>query len=394
MDYLARYYTEEIVSNLLVKEITYSNPKIIVDLGIGGGSLTIAAHRKWKSATFIGTDIDHKQISETQERLPFVRIIKADGLNKNINLKLNLKVGSIDIAICNPPYLKIPVKSSLYMDLFKSVGLTNCNKLKYLTSDLIFLAQNLLLLKEGGMLGIILPDGLITSEEFRWFRFDLINSHTILSVIQLPDNIFKKADARTHIVILKKSKNVFENDVNLCLVDRNGVYVESLYIPCKYLIDRCDFFYNKLHISKIFSTRDTKTLVEIGADIKRGQLTKLELQALGIKYVHTTNLVHLSKVSLSCVMLKEYHIYVHTDKNDILLARVGRGCIGKVSFVKEGNQLLSDCVYRIRVPRIFLKKVWNSLCSTEGQLWIKAHSHGVCARLISKRDLLNFPIKL
>ena len=86
--------------------------------------------------------------------------------------------------------------------------------------------------------------------------------------------------------------------------------------------------------------------------------------------------------------------YLSTQSNDILLARVGRGCIGKVSLVNSGSQLVSDCVYRVRVPKEYYKIVWASLCSADGQLWLKSRSKGVCARTLSKEDLLCFPVTI
>jgi len=155
-----------------------------------------------------------------------------------------------------------------------------------------------------------------------------------------------------------------------------------------------DFLFHKLYENKLHYNVDVKTLSEIRAEIRRGQLTHSELKSLNGNYIHTTTLSHLSEICLiDDINCKQLH-YQHTNKNDILLARVGRGCIGKVSLVKKGNQLISDCVYRIRVPQRYLRQVWNSLCSEEGQLWLKSNSRGVCARLISKSDLQNFLVKI
>jgi type I restriction enzyme M protein len=394
MDTLARFYTKDIISDLLVQEIKFSNPQLIIDLGIGAGSLTCAAFQKWSNANFIGTDIDLKQIRNTEKKFPFVKIIEANGLQKNIEKRLNIKVGSVDVAVCNPPYLKISSKHTTFFNLLKKVSLDNCNKLKYLTSDLIFLAQNILLLKEGGELGIILPDGLLSSKEFQIFRQDLVNNHTIVSIIQLPDKIFEKTEARTHILILKKGKIEKKVKVNLFLANKYGKYDDYISVYDTLLVNRMDFLYHKLNQGKCESNFNKETLVEIGAKIKRGQLTQAELKVAHKNYIHTTTLSHRTELHLIDEITKDHYRNIHTAKNDILLARVGRGCIGKVSLVKTGEQLISDCVYRIRVPEKYVKKVWNSLCSSEGQLWLRSNSRGVCARTISKSDLLNFPFRL
>ena len=67
MDSLARYYTDNNFSDLLVDEINLLNPNLIIDLGIGDGALTTAAYKKWQRATFIASDIDLIQIRKTEK---------------------------------------------------------------------------------------------------------------------------------------------------------------------------------------------------------------------------------------------------------------------------------------------------------------------------------------
>ena len=393
MDNLAKFYTEDSISKLLVEEIYFSNPRLIVDLGIGKGSLTNAAYSKWGNAIFFATEIDSDQIIKTRNDFPFVNIIKADGLKVDLKEKLQSIVNNVDIAICNPPYLRIAKYNNTYNELFEKSGLENCINLKWFTSDLVFLAQNILLLKDGGILGIILPDGLVSNHEFKLFRQDLIKNHSILSIIQLPDKIFKKTEARTHILIIKKGKSNDTYNVNLYNADKNGYINESISVPSPLLNNRMDFNYNKLIIKRQKSPYIV-TLKTIGAEIKRGQLTHKELKQLKSNYIHTTSLSHKSKLSLISDIVEGQSSFIFSKENDILLARVGSGCIGKISFVVEGNQLISDCVYRIRVPKKFLNQTWLSLCSESGQIWLKSNAHGVCSRVLSKSDLQNFPIDL
>ena len=79
-------------------------------------------------------------------------------------------------------------------------------------------------------------------------------------------------------------------------------------------------------------------------------------------------------------------------EGDILLARVGKRCIGKVAIIESGRINISDCVYRIRPPEGMAEYLLDSFLSDKGQRWFEAHAHGVCAKVISKRDLLQFPV--
>ena len=390
MDSLARFYTDNNFSDLLVDEINLLNPNLIIDLGIGDGALTTAAYKKWQSATFIASDIDLIQIRKTEKRIPFVKIIEANGLDLNLGKKLNIVTESVDIAVCNPPYLRLSRGKHNFNNLFERTGLGSCKYLKYITSDLVFLAQNILFLREGGILGIILPDGLLSNSEFKLFRNDLINNHTLLSIIQLPDRIFKKAEARTHILILKKGNYQEANFVNLYLANHQGKLYENLNIPSILLSERMDFNFHKLPKQNPTST---KTLDNIGAIIKRGRLTHSELKTQNTHYIHTTTLKHKCELQLIDDISENQITQIYTEPGDILLARVGRGCIGKVAKVLKGKQLISDCVYKIQVPKEYIEKTWKAFCSKSGQNWLKYNSHGVCSSVISKSALKNFPIK-
>jgi type I restriction enzyme M protein len=121
-------------------------------------------------------------------------------------------------------------------------------------------------------------------------------------------------------------------------------------------------------------------------------LTHKELKSLYKNYVHTTNLEHKNAKLGFLSTEKIYTKCLLTKKGDILLSRVGK--IGKMSMVWKGKVPISDCIYCIRVPKKYRRLVWKSFTSKNGENWFNAYAHGVCAKLISKKDLLNFPIKI
>ena len=230
----------------------------------------------------------------------------------------------------------------------------------------------------------------MSNSEFKLFRNDLINNHTLLSIIQLPDRIFKKAEARTHILILKKGNYQEANFVNLYLANHQGKLYENLNIPSILLSERMDFNFHKLPKQ---NPTFIKTLDNIGAIIKRGRLTHSELKTQNIHHIHTTTLKHKCELHLIDDISENQITQIYTEPGDILLARVGRGCIGKVAKVLKGKQLISDCVYKIQVPKEYIEKTWKAFCSKSGQEWLKYNSHGVCSSVISKSALKNFPIE-
>lgn len=365
-------------------------PKKILDLGIGKGSLTKAAFTKWGKAKYFAIDVDLKRIKDIIIDLPFVNVKKVNGLKANFE-SLKQSIGLVDLAICNPPYLK--VKRGNYKELFNQAGLPACNSLKYLTSDLIFLAQNLRLLKVGGELGIILPDGLLTNHDFSLFRNDLLINHTLTKVIQLPDNVFQKTEARTHILIIKKGKPKGPKirKVMLSQVNFDGKELKPIKVYTKELVHRMDYmyqYYKSKHLAPKLCLKD------INAVIKRGKYDSKFLSASRLSYFHST---HFKKHGNQIVVENKAgikHIDYCAKAGDILLCRVGKRIAGSSAIVKKGRFIISDCVYKISVTPKYRNTVFKSLKSSSGKEWLKVHAHGVCSQVISKSDLLNFPVDL
>ncbi len=198
-----QYYTVPPLSDLLVASIPSESAGRVLDLGVGNGTLLDAAHRRWESAQLFAADIDQANIAEVSTRFPSARLFHVDGMSARLPQEMNLKVGSIDVAVCNPPYSRVERVDGV-INLLEQAGLTRSVGLRRVTSDILFLAQNLQMLREGGELGIILPDGVFTSHEFAALREDILENHKILGVIQLPDQIFLGTEARAHILLLRK----------------------------------------------------------------------------------------------------------------------------------------------------------------------------------------------
>ena len=388
---LAQHYTPNPYASLLVQEMypfTGSDKDINgVDLGAGRGALLHSAIQTWKEARFFGVDVSPSLLETIRQHFPSVQFSCLDLLSK-MSLKSKILTDlseSRDIAVCNPPFLNYH-KDELFRDLCRTVNLKDCYKMPVVTSDVIFLLHNLRLLKKGGTLGIILPDGLITGKNFRVLRQSLLSNHQIEAVIQLPDNSFPGIEVRTHILILRKDMTPAAN-VRVMQAGA-GIINGELEVEVSALEQRMDFSY--WHWKLTATNVKTLTLAEIGADIHRGTRPRTFFENSGIDYVHTTGLPTAAKrINLR---RSKYLGFRMAETQDILTARVGKRCIGRVMLVNKGNLPITDCIYRIRVPKRWVNEVWRSLISDKARDWFSAHSHGVCAQVISKSDLLNFPI--
>lgn len=387
MDSLGRFYTSDSISSLLISNLETNKPKRILDLGIGDASLTIAAYARWDKAKYFATEIEPKKANAIEKKLAFVKVLNCDTLAPNASTKLKVNFGSIDIAICNPPYVRVDNKEK-YDGLFKSVGCKKFSKLSRITSEIVFFAHNLKLLKHDGELGIIVSDSLITGKEFKIFRETIFEKFNVRRIIQLPDKIFNKTEARTHIIFIGKSKPEKKN-CELFYSNMLGQLSEKLIVENSQLIERMDY---QFHNANIHSTNNCKTLKQIGAIIRRGKFSYKQLRESNLNFFHS---IHFKEngIKLFCENPKEKNDNNYTAiVGDILMCRVGKRVVGKVAIIKSGSIINSDCIYRITVPKQYRNVVLKSFLSEEGKLWLKTYAHGVCAQVISKSDLENFPL--
>jgi tRNA1(Val) A37 N6-methylase TrmN6 len=388
MNELAQFNTGYVFSELLVNRISQSEPETIIDLGVGDGSLTRAAIGRWQNAALYAVDIDRKCTDRITKDFPSVRVNNLNGLALSLDKRLDINRGSIDVAICNPPYLRLKHESK-YLKILQQSDLAQCISLKKITSDILFLAQNLHFLRKGGELGIILPDSLITGHEFQILRESLLLHHNVKGVIELPDKVFLKTEARTHILLVEKGGSTSEC-VPVYRANEKGECFECIDIATSNLGQRMDFKFHSWQ--KSLSSRNKRTLEDINAVITRGSATYGQLKVTRQPFFHTTNFKMEGPTNPEKKVGSKYKNLVIARKGDVLIARVGRRCLYNVYLVKSKRFIVSDCIYRIRVATQFRDAVYKAFTSKKGKEWIKSNAHGVCAQVISKVDLFNFPI--
>lgn len=154
-------------------------------------------------------------------------IVTNDGLKNNRaieieNRNLNFQDGTFDLIMTNPP-LGSKIKAdevSYYQDyeLFeKNLGITelkdrivdNNNKEKWRVSqktEVLFIERCYRYLREGGLLAIVIPDGVLTHSSSQFVRDWLIEHFRILSIISLPHHTFAPVGigVKSSILFLRK----------------------------------------------------------------------------------------------------------------------------------------------------------------------------------------------
>lgn len=381
------FYTRDVFSKLLVKNISMRRPENILELGVGNGSLIRYAIDKWKNAKFTCTDINTDEFS-MKEIKANVKFLVESGLNTELKKKLKKGKKEFDIAICNPPYLKISMKDLiLYKKMIDSFDKDLYENIKLISSEFIFLMQNILLLKEKGILGIIVPDGILTRKEFEPIRRSIMTNYNLLSSIELPERIFSRTEAKTHILILKKEKPKSEF-VQVCLSNKEGIIIEEILVPRFNLIERMDFKYLNFNLKNSQHQYSNK-LKKHKIKVYRGNISHAELKASKLEYIHSTTFRHNDLiVGKKGVIQGKFKNKVFASENDLVMVRVGRGCAGKIARIKKGSLLVSDCIFVFKCDsNLGIDDLEKYFKSKAGRSQVENLIHGTCSKVISKSDI-------
>ncbi|GGP88472.1 N-6 DNA methylase [Shewanella ulleungensis] len=393
-DPLGRYYTRERVSEVLVSFLSIKNPKIVLDLGSGDGSLSKAAAKKWAKAQYITVDIECNTSLELMptsgHQLSHKHFFK-DALEPSLISDIGLYPENIDLAICNPPFIR-PQWQKKHHDFLVNAGLPKeIIGIKELSAEVIFVVQNLASLKPRGQLGLIIPDGFISGERNRKFREFILKSNAIEKVVKLPTNAFVGTNAQAHIMIITKGgTNGF---ISLEELESLGNTSKEIVIPKNDGIESLDYSY---HQGRKGRTKNCVTLSELGCSVSRGVSNSKQCRESHQRIFHTVDFhddmkfVNLELFSGGIGSEKSRHVIA--KEGDILMARVGRNLTKKICIVSKGEAPISDCIYRLVIPFKWRDLVYEFLVSEVGQAAIQSRIHGTGAKYLTMERLLSLPV--
>jgi type I restriction enzyme M protein len=395
-DPFGRYYTDSRVARVLVESMSLGNPKLVIELGAGNGVLVREASRYWASTEFITVDIDgDTEIASilNHQGAAFTHYIH-DALDVSLSDRIGVPHGTVDSALCNPPYIQPQWRTS-FSEILEDAGLSGViPKISATPADVLFMAQNMRFLRDGGKLGLILPDGIIAGERYARLRQALISSHRIERIIELPRGIFRKTDAKAHIIVLVKNGNS-SDFIRVQGLDLNGALANPLWISPDDAGDRLDFSYLRFK-SRLLHRESELTLGTATQVLARGIYSSSKRKGINFPVFHTTDFVEGSttvpeKFSLSLLAQSEAK-GILAQPGDILVARVGRNLHRKVAVVSNGIVAVTDCIFILRVAEKWRQRALVSLTSMDGRASLAAISHGIGATFITGDSLLKLSI--
>jgi type I restriction enzyme M protein len=240
-----QFFTPSNVVRMCVKILDPRSGERIIDPACGSGSFLVASltHVGMESAANIyGIDkeIDMVKISKTYLALiggEYRNIYCLDSLAPHrwdSQIRQIIADASFDVVLTNPPFgAKIPIKDrDILMRynlgyIWRSNGKTwvRIGTTKPQPPQVLFIERCLQLLRPGGRMAIVLPDGLLGNSRDRYIWHFVFTQARVTAVISLPPETFlPSTHTKTSVVVLEKVPDKPEEKypIFMAIVDRVG----------------------------------------------------------------------------------------------------------------------------------------------------------------------------
>ncbi|MFC1926056.1 N-6 DNA methylase [Chloroflexota bacterium] len=413
---LGQHFTPANICQLMVEYIPLENPQLIIDPAVGQGELLWYTKQKWGNSHVVGFDIDGKLIEYCKSRFGHEgvfecsNILSADIQDIRDTVNKHYTLCSADLVVSNPPFGITEVKT-LEKGLANKLSENDLtwpdrNGVRRVRTEIAFFFRNLELIHEDGFIAILLPDSIVSGVKTAPFRRFLINHTRLHSVIALPPASFDSTEARISLFVVQKDINndSEEDTTRLSISNTATETMQTIIINQRDLILRMDpkYYFAKAHlkdfVNKWKPLGDYLNRCNRGCEFY-GTDSSLLSHDGDLDYVHSTDFTAFimresrRQRGVSRTVGKDHpHALIH--EGDILIARVGRGCVGKCAIVNKmpNGGFASGCVYIInsqKVDRYYLCLFLNTQFVKN---YFDAHRRGVCSQYITKADLMALPV--
>jgi len=255
-----QFFTPKNVVKTLVAAVNPTLDDIIIDPSCGSGSFLVEALKKlWADIDEEGIEYDWPETAIAEEKkavgIKNIRGIEKDSfltklgksymailgdgkggifcedsLEQPANWKeqtqQHIKLGTFSVSFSNPPFgkeIKVTGKQKLSQyDLAKKIDSKGKEKLLDEGNvSTLFLERNLQLLKDGGRVGIILPETYFHATKQKEVR-DFIFKHNIQWIIDLPHNTFRPHNNAKCIAIVIQKNTKQQKKINMAVAEYIG----------------------------------------------------------------------------------------------------------------------------------------------------------------------------
>ncbi len=246
-------------------------------LDISGTGTTYSTKLGILKDNIFGVDLDKQavdiaqlnlllKVAEKKERLPVLQknIKNGNSLIDDPNLagdkafKWNeefaeiMNKGGFDVVVGNPPWVQ---SKFLHKDAKGYYSLNYSTARKQYDLFNIFVEKGFWLLKNGGVLGFIVPDRFIVNSDYGILRKFLLDNTKIKQIVQVGEGVFTGVEMPSAIIILEKCDS--EKDRN-----KNMINVRLGMNSTVQKIKQTDFYGNEDFAFSIFNNNEFKNIIQ------------------------------------------------------------------------------------------------------------------------------------
>lgn len=457
-----QFFTPQNAADALVRIVAPKTSDRILDLACGAGGFLVAALKYWRKQGYasssnylFGVDKDSTLTRLAKIHLacmgqPTDHIKCADSLVWDERL-LGQRDNEYDIILTNPPFgVNIQAGSKETLATFKlgyKYRLRSGHIVKTDTVNesvapqVVFLEQCVNLVKEGGYIGIVVPESMISNKKYAYVTNFILTTCLVKAVIGMPEELFKTSGkGGTHtktclLVLQKKNKDIrlrtgyhiFMAEAKWCGHDSRGRLIPKDDIP--EILDNYGAFMkgensldsslgfsitNDLIVDNVLAPRayafnvcadkslaSTHTLVSIGQLVSEGVLQiatgnevgKLAYGTGDIPFVRTSDISNWEikadpKHLVSEKIYDELASKQDVQEGDILMVKDGSYLIGTCAMVTKYDTKIvyQSHLYKIRVT------LHNQYCLDNYYLLALLSSKFVQQQIMAKtysQDIIN-----
>ena len=371
----------------------------------------------------------------------------------------NIQLGTFDILLANPPFgAKIPVKGEVKLSQFplgykwkqdKKTKIWEKGKLKDSEApQVLFVDRCLDLVREGGKLALVLPDGILSNPTDGYIVQHLMTKSEIIGLIDLPMSTFLPyTPTKTHLIFLKRTDSprqdydFFMSYAKTCGHDKRGreINEDEIQLIPDYInnidnIEKHNHLGWKMKLSEIKNNvllpkyynpdldneldqyvNSDKFIIKTLADLEKEKIIKIsrgnevgsENYGTGeIPFVRTSEVANW-EITADCTHCLSEDVYLqykskqNIEKEDILVVNDGTYLMGRTAMVTDADLkiVIQSHLRRIKIlnkealsPYLLLALLGLEI--VQKQIESKSFRQGTISTLGSRLTEVKIPIPI
>lgn len=386
-DALGQHMTPATIAKLVARFVP-STVRVAIDLAVGDGALLRVLQARKSPVTLLGIDCDSYRLEQARAADVPIQLRHADGLEFPLPRWKHLQRSQL-VILGNPPFLPVDPNGEharwqelAFSDVRSRHGVRRL-EMSFLSRALVEARQR------GGLVVMLMPSPIAAGLLYEPYRRSLLSNFRVQRVVTIDDMRYRDTEASTVLLAIDASRaggrhvaiDRFSPTDGLTRVYRGPVEPGQ----------RLDAgFWSAIDLHRT----GAPTLEQMGVDVTRGRYCKADADRRQHRVLHTTDLSRHqgSTIHLPDRIGRSFHDDVLAEAGDILLSRTGSRVRWEPVIVASGIAPITDHVLRIRAPEPVRDRVARSFQHPAFPMWLESVTKGVCASVITKRELLQMPI--